>query len=158
MTHPVPKMVAYVACNPADLQRRCQFGCIGCGCCDAVCPQECITVFNPHGVAEIMESKCIGCGACVDACPQGIIHLREAGSPIVVKCSNRDPGKVARTACEASCISCGICEKFCPSGAAKVVSNLSAINEELCLSCGMCAVKCPRHAIYDLRGILTPPR
>ena len=42
------------------------------------------------------------------------------------------------------------------SGAVKVTDNLSTIDEELCLSCGMCAVKCPRHAIYDLRGILTP--
>jgi ferredoxin len=62
---------------------------------------------------------------------------------------------VARTACQVSCIGCGICEKVCPSGAAQVANTLSAIDEELCLSCGMCAVKCPRHAIYDLRGILT---
>ena len=62
---------------------------------------------------------------------------------------------MARAACAVSCIVCGICEKVCPSGAAKVTDNLSAIDEELCLSCGMCAVKCPRHAIRDLRGVLT---
>ena len=97
---------------------------------------------------------CIGCGACASECPQGIIRLHEAGSCIVVKCSNRDPGKIARAACQVSCIGCGICEKACPSGAAKVKENLSVIDEALCLSCGMCAVKCPRHAIYDLRGVL----
>ena len=36
-----------------------------------------------------------------------------------------------------------------------VTENLSHIEESSCLSCGQCAVKCPRHAIVDLRGILT---
>ena len=40
-------------------------------------------------------------------------------------------------------------------GAITVTENLSHIDESLCLSCGQCAVKCPRHAIVDLRGILT---
>ncbi|MBQ3486791.1 MAG: 4Fe-4S binding protein, partial [Clostridia bacterium] len=119
-----------------------------------VCPAEAISL-NESGVAEVDETRCLGCGACADACPQGIIRLHEGANPMVVKCSNRDPGKVARAACEVSCIGCGICEKVCSSGAAKVTDNLSAIDEELCLSCGMCAVKCPRHAIRDLRGILT---
>ena len=109
-------------------------------------------------VAEVDESLCLGCGACADACPQEIIHLHDPNCPMVVKCSNRDPGKVARTACQVSCIGCGICEKVCPSGAAKVADDLSSIDESLCLSCGMCAVKCPRHAIYDLRGVLTAKR
>ena len=121
----------------------------------SICPFDAIS-FNPNGAAEVDETKCQGCSACVIECPRGIIHLHEAGSPMVVKCSNKDPGKLARAACTVSCIGCGICEKACPSGAAKVVDNLSAIDEGLCLSCGMCAVKCPRHAIYDLRGVLTP--
>ncbi len=150
-----PHQAALVACNGGCRNISCSYGCIGCGMCVSICPFDAIS-FNPNGVAEVDESKCQSCGACVIECPQGIIHLHEAGSPMVVKCSNRDPGKVARTACEVSCIGCGICEKACPSGAAKVAGNLSSIDEELCLSCGMCAVKCPRHAIYDLRGVLTP--
>ena len=155
MDNRFPHQVALVACNGGCHNTNCGYGCIGCGMCVSICPFGAIS-FNPNGVAEVDEAKCQGCGACVIECPQGIIRLHEAGSPIVVKCSNKDPGKVARTACEVSCIGCGICEKACPFGAAKVVDNLSAIDEGLCLSCGMCAVKCPRHAIYDLRGVLTP--
>ena len=146
--------VALVACDGGRRNNSCEYGCIGCGMCVAICPFGAIAI-HQNGVAEVKEILCQGCGACVTECPQGIIHLHEAGSPIVVKCSNRDPGKAARAACEVSCIGCGICEKVCPSGAAKVTDNLSAIDEGLCLSCGMCAVKCPRHAIYDLRGVLT---
>ena len=150
-----PHQVALVACNGGCRNISCSYGCIGCGMCVSICPFDAIS-FNPNGAAEVDETKCQGCSACVIECPRGIIHLHEAGSPMVVKCSNKDPGKFARAACTVSCIGCGICEKACPSGAAKVVDNLSAIDEGLCLSCGMCAVKCPRHAIYDLRGVLTP--
>lgn len=148
------RRVALVACNGGCRNLSCGYGCIGCGMCVSICSFDAI-FFNEHGVAEVGEGKCRGCGACLTECPQGIIHLHEASSPIVVKCSNRDPGKIACSACTVSCIGCGICEKACPSGAAKVTDNLSAIDESLCLSCGMCAVKCPHHAIYDLRGILT---
>ncbi len=148
------KRIALVACNGGCRNDSCGYGCIGCGACISVCPAEAVSI-NDNGVAEVDEILCLGCGACAEACPQEIIRLHEAGCPIVVKCSNRDQGKAARTACQESCIGCGICEKVCPSGAAQVADNLSAIDEELCLSCGMCAVKCPRHAIYDLRGVLT---
>ena len=148
------KQVAFVACNGGCRNASCGYGCIGCGAGVSTCPFDAVAI-NGNGVAEVDELKCQGCGACASECPQGIIRLHEAGSCIVVKCSNRDPGKIARAACQVSCIGCGICEKACPSGAAKVKENLSVIDEALCLSCGMCAVKCPRHAIYDLRGVLT---
>lgn len=148
------KQYALIACNGGCRNESCGYGCIGCAACVSVCPAQAISL-NDHGVAEVDERLCLGCGACVEACPQGIIRLHTEGNPIVVKCSNCDPGKAARTACQVSCIGCGICEKACPSGAAKVKDNLSSIDEALCLSCGICAVKCPRHAICDLRGILT---
>ena len=110
----------------------------------------------PHDAEN--HHKCIACGKCVRECPRELIRIHECANPVVVKCSNKDPGKDARKMCEVSCIGCGICQKLCPAGAITVTDNLSYIDESVCLSCGQCAVKCPRHAIYDLRGILTEKR
>ena len=74
--------------------------------------------------------------------------------PVVVKCSNKDPGKDARRMCQVSCIGCGICQKVCPAGAITVTDNLSHIDESVCLSCGQCAVKCPPPC--DLRPARDP--
>ena len=133
-----PYQAAFVACNGGcRATADCQYGCVGCELCVNVCRFEAIAL-NDYGVAEVNEDKC--------------------ANPVVVKCSNKDPGKDARKMCEVSCIGCGICQKLCPAGAITVTDNLSYIDESVCLSCGQCAVKCPRHAIYDLRGILTEKR
>ena len=149
-----PYRAAFVACNGGCNNTSCSYGCIGCGACEAACKFGAIKV-SENGVAVVDEGKCIACGLCAKKCPQGIIRIHECANYITVKCSSRDPGKVARMACSASCIGCGICEKTCTAGAIHVVDNVAVITEEQCLSCGMCAVKCPRHAIHDLRGILT---
>ena len=122
-------------------------------------------VFTAEGVeTEILHvgnqpiRGCIACGKCVRECPRELIRIHECANPVAVKCSNKDPGKDARRMCQVSCIGCGICQKVCPAGAITVTDNLSHIDESVCLSCGQCAVKCPRHAICDLRGILTEKR
>ena len=157
----VMRRTAVVACNGgcrANIKTdpSCAFGCAGCGICVDHCPHDAIEI-NAIGVAQVDESKCRGCQICVAECPRGVIHMHDQANPIVVKCSNTDKGAAARAVCQVSCIGCGICEKTCCSEAIHVVNNLAVIDDSRCLSCGMCAVKCPRHAISDLRGILTEP-
>ena len=113
---------------------------------------------NEYGVAEVDEEKCIACGQCAKVCPQNLIKIHECANYIVVKCSNKEKGAVARKQCEVSCIGCGICEKTCTAGAIHIEDNCAVIDEEICLSCGMCSVKCPRHVIHDLRGVFTAVR
>ena len=148
-----PYMAAYVACNGTG-DGACDYGCIRCGSCVNACKLGAITLEEGHA-ARIDRDKCRACGLCVKACPRGIIHLHEDANRIVVACSNKDPGPKARTVCDVSCIGCGVCERTCTASAVSVRDSLSVIREQICLSCGMCAVKCPRHALRDMKGILT---
>ncbi len=154
-----PYRAAVVACNGGcragkTQDTKCIYGCIGCEQCVIACKFDAIGI-NDFGIAEVDESKCIACGKCVSYCPQNLISIHSCSNPIVVKCSNHDKGKAARSVCEVSCIGCGLCEKICTADAIRVIDSVAVIDEEKCLSCGMCAVNCPRGAIMDLRGILT---
>ena len=163
---PFPGQAAFVACNGScqgnERQRTglsgeghiCRYGCNGCERCMQVCPAGAIRP-GAQGVARVNEAVCTGCGRCISACPRELIHLHERGAYIVVSCSNRDKGRAAMEVCPSSCTGCGLCEKICTAGAITLRGHCAVIDETICLSCGMCAVKCPRHAITDLRGILT---
>ena len=103
-----PYKAAFVACNGGcRATADCQYGCVGCELCVNACKFEAIAL-NDYGVAEVNEDKCIACGKCVRECPRELIRIHECANPVVVKCSNRDPGKDARKMCEVSCIGCGI--------------------------------------------------
>ena len=153
-----PYKAALVACNGSCGATRekpkSTNGRLGCGACVSACKFGAIHL-NDNGVADVEEEKCVACGACARACPQHIIRIHECANYIVVKCANHDKGAEARKECNVSCIGCGICQKTCTAGAIRVQENRAVIDETYCLSCGMCSVKCPRHAIYDLRGIIT---
>jgi ferredoxin len=152
-----PYRAALVICNGgchASENPKCAYGCIACGKCIENCKVGAISI-DKIGVAKVDEEKCIACGKCAKVCPQNIIHIHDCGNFIVVKCSNKDKGKVAKEVCKVSCIGCGICEKTCTASAIHVIDNVAVIDESVCLSCGMCAVKCPRNVIVDMRGILT---
>lgn len=41
-------------------------GCIGCGLCEAVCPEQCISSGVPYAIDQ---AHCLRCGLCVEACP-----------------------------------------------------------------------------------------
>ena len=135
-----PYKAAFVACNGGcRATADCQYGCVGCELCVNACKFEAIAL-NDYGVAEVNEDKCIACGKCVRECPRELIRIHECANPVVVKCSNQDPGKDARKMCEVSCIGCGICEKYCPAGAIKG-KHMRTVPTK-CISCMRCVSMC----------------
>lgn len=151
-----PYKAAYVACNKkceVNLADPCRFGCVGCGQCVEACKFGAVSN-NANGVAEIDAEKCMACGACIRVCPREVIRIHEIANTVVVTCSNKNKGALAKAECSTSCLGCGICAKNCTAGAIGIEDNLAHIREELCLSCGMCVVNCQRGAIEDLKGII----
>lgn len=132
---------------------KCNFGCIGFGDCVKACPQNAICLQN--GIAHVNTRLCIGCGICTRTCPQHLITLMADEENLLVTCSNKEKGAVARAKCSNACIGCKKCEKNCPSGAIKVENNLASIDYSLCTRCGLCAENCPVGCILvsDFNGI-----
>ncbi|MDU2585143.1 MAG: 4Fe-4S binding protein, partial [Anaerococcus prevotii] len=93
-------------------KKACNYGCVGCGSCEKVCPFDAIHVKD--GVALVDREKCVACGKCVDTCPKNIITLIPFSQKQVVLCSSHDKGKDARNNCKNSCIGCTICAKTYP--------------------------------------------
>ena len=126
--------------------KSCEFGCMGFGTCEAVCPFDAIHV-NEGGVAVVDEEKCVACGKCVVACPKQIIELKRADKEVVVECMNKDIGKHVKMNCSVACIACRMCEKNCPYDAVHVVNNVAKIDYDKCTECMICVEKCPTKAI-----------
>ena len=129
----------------------CAYGCLGCGDCTRVCKFGAIAMDPETGLPVVDESKCTGCGACSKACPKGIIELRPKGPrglKVVVLCSSKDKGAVARKACSAACIGCGKCAKVCTHEAITVENNLAYIDADKCRLCTKCVDECPTGAIH----------
>ena len=157
--HTVNKMdyVGISSCGAAKTMYggngKCNFGCIGFGDCVKACPQNAICLQN--GIAHVNTRLCIGCGICTRTCPQHLITLMADEENLLVTCSNKEKGAVARAKCSNACIGCKKCEKNCPSGAIKVENNLAVIDYSLCTKCGLCAENCPVGCILvsDFNGI-----
>lgn len=144
-------------CNSAVLyffgDKSCEYGCMGYGDCERVCPFDAIHV-NEKGVAVVDEQKCTACGKCVDACPKKVVKIVPESSRVSVLCSSKERGAVSKKICSVSCIACGICAKNCPVSAITINNNLAAIESVKCVNCGICAVKCPTNAIKgDIKEI-----
>ena len=81
-----PARNVVIACNSmakgAATTRACTVGCIGCGKCKKVCPNDAITV--EKGLARIDYSKCVQCGLCATVCPKKLIkdsNVENLGDP-----------------------------------------------------------------------------
>jgi len=118
-----------------------------------VCPQGAICIEN--GIAHVDTRKCVGCGLCAKACPRNLIEIIEDTKRVLVTCSNKEKGAVAKRKCSNACIGCKICEKNCPVGAIKVTDNLAHIDYTLCENCDTCAKNCPVGCIFiaDFSGL-----
>lgn len=126
-------------------KKVCRTGCDGYGDCVAVCEYNAICIVD--GVAVVNPANCKACGKCVEACPNHLIVIRPEKQKVDVRCSSKDPGKVAKDLCKNSCIGCKICEKKCPNGAITVNDNHASIDYSKCNNCGACAAACPRKCI-----------
>ncbi len=125
----------------------CDYGCLGLGTCEKVCPFDAIHVIN--GVAVVDEDKCKACGKCVDACPRHIIALEpyKTKKHVAIPCSSHAKGPVVTKVCDNGCIGCGICVKACPKEAITLDNFLAKIDYDKCIGCTLCAQKCPRGLI-----------
>ncbi len=139
-------------------ETNCPFGCLGDGDCVAACQFDAIHINPETGLPEIDEDKCTSCGKCVATCPRHLLELRNKGPKsrrMVVACSNKDKGAIARKACKNACIGCGKCEKICPFDAVHVTDNVAYIDYEKCRLCRKCESECPTGAIH---AVNFPPR
>ena len=125
----------------------CQYGCLGMGTCESVCPFDAIHVVD--GVAKVDEDKCKACNQCVDICPRHIIALEpyKTKKHVTIPCSSKDKGPAVTKVCSNGCIGCSLCAKSCPKEAITMVDNLAHIDYDKCIGCGICAQKCPRKLI-----------
>ena len=123
----------------------CDFGCVGFGSCQTVCPKDAIRVID--GVAVVDKEACVGCGLCVKACPSNLIELVPYDQRVFVRCVNTNKGKDVKPICDIGCIGCRLCTRQCEDGAISVENNLARIDYAKCTNCGKCAEKCPQKTI-----------
>ena len=53
------------------MTKGCSIGCLGCGKCEKICPNDAIHVVD--NLAQIDYSKCVSCGLCAEHCPRHLI-------------------------------------------------------------------------------------
>ncbi|WP_238988804.1 RnfABCDGE type electron transport complex subunit B [Calorimonas adulescens] len=134
--------------------KECEFGCLGLGTCERVCPFDAIHV-TAEGIAESDEEKCTGCGMCVDVCPKNVIQLIDISKRVIIFCNNHDKGKRVRQICKVGCIACSICVRQCPEKVITMDNDLAVINYDGCTNCGACIPRCPTKTILNLDEIIS---
>jgi len=138
-------------CRAANLitggTKACQYGCLGYGDCEEVCPFDAIHM-GPNGLPIVDRSKCTGCGICVRICPKDVLRLIPISKEVFLACNSLDKGKAVRDVCSKGCHACSICVKMCPYGALEMIDNLPVMDLAKCTDCGICYAKCPVKSCY----------
>ncbi len=125
----------------------CEYGCLGLGTCERVCPFDAIKIVD--GLPIVDEEKCTGCGICVENCPRNVLELQPVSQKVYIGCVSQNKLRDVSLVCTKGCIACGLCEKKCPYGAITMVGNLPVIDHEKCTNCGVCVAVCPTKTIVD---------
>jgi len=124
--------------------KKCSFGCIGFGDCEAACPFGAITM-GENGLPFVNREKCVGCGKCAKACPKHLFVLMPADTkgPVAHCSCHSDNKPQIRKDCTAGCFKCGMCARKCPSQAIDLATGIPVIDYTKCTSCGECIAACP---------------
>ena len=125
--------------------KACQYGCMGLGTCEGVCPFDAMHML-PTGLPEVDPVKCTACGKCVAACPKHIIKLVPVDKRLHILCSSHDRGAKVRKICAVGCIGCTKCVKEGPEGAIAMQNNLAVVNYDFDIP-DMVAAVCPMNTI-----------
>jgi len=129
--------------------KACEWGCLGGGHCETVCPFDAITM-GPNRLPIIDPHKCTACGICVKECPRQVLELLPRRQLVYLACKTLDKGKVVKNVCKVGCIGCTLCVKSCPyEGAIQMDHNLPKMDYAKCISCGICYNKCPTKSFVD---------
>jgi electron transport complex protein RnfB len=129
--------------------KACEWGCLGGGHCETVCPFDAIKM-GPNRLPIINKEQCTACGICVKECPRHVLELIPRTQLIYLACKTLDKGKVVKNVCKVGCIGCTLCVKSCPyEGAIQMDGNLPKMDFKKCVSCGICYNKCPTDSFID---------
>ncbi len=129
-----PRRASYAGpatCGAASLVqggfKSCTYGCLGLGDCVRACTFDAIHL-GSGGLPVVDPARCTACGACVRACPRSLLRLHPVEEArVIVLCSSKDPGPIAKKACAVACIACGLCAKRDPDGAVTIQQNLAVV-------------------------------
>ncbi len=126
----------------------CEYGCLGLGTCERVCPFDAIHI-GEEGLPVVDEEKCTGCGICVENCPRNVLELQPISQKVVIACESQNKLADVKKVCDIGCISCQLCVKKCPQNAIYMDGNIPVIEWDKCDNCGVCVAVCPTKTIVD---------
>jgi Na+-translocating ferredoxin:NAD+ oxidoreductase RNF subunit RnfB len=132
---------------------NCEYGCLGFGDCEKVCPFDALHMVD--GLPQIDPNKCVGGGKCVKACPRNIIKLMpcDVDNLVIPACNSTYSGAFVKKICPVGCIGCKICEKL-SDGVFFVEDNLARLNTERMkekINWGEVIKKCPTKTIVRIK-------